>query len=121
VSSLSPIVTVFLPAFLIGLAYVLGRRELRQYRLSGSIGSDLFVYSRGRLIRRLTGVGMLVALAVTLALLGFLRPAAPRGASLWLAVILGEVIAILLLPIFDLIETARSARPGKGIRARDKD
>jgi hypothetical protein len=116
---MSPLVTIALPSLLIGLAYGLGRREWKQYRAAAEIGSDLFVYTRGRLIRRMTGVGMLAALGVTLAMFGLAPPRSPAAASLYLGLFVGETIALLVLPIVDLVETGRTARPGKGVRARE--
>ena len=113
--SLSPIVTIVVPALLIGLAYVLARREWKQYRAAGEIGSDLFVYGKGRLIRRMIGIGVLGGLGVTLFLMGLLPPSSPKGATVYLSVIVGEVALLVILPIVDLIETGRTARPGKGI------
>jgi hypothetical protein len=115
----SIVVSIVVPSLLVGLACALGRREWKQYRAAAEIGSDLFVYTRGRLIRRMTGVALLVALAVTLALFGALPPRTPAGASVYLGVMLGEVVLLIVLPIVDLVETARTARPGKGIRARE--
>lgn len=113
-------VSVVLPILLVTVAVSLGRREWRQYKAAAEIGSDLFVYTRGRLARRMTGVGFLVALAVTLALFGLIPPRTPGAASLWLAAILGEVLALIVLPIFDLLETNRTARPGKGVKAKER-
>jgi hypothetical protein len=117
--ALSPIVTIVVPALLLGLSYVLARREWKQYRAANEIGSDLFVYGKGRLVRRLIGIGVLAALGFTLFAMGLLPPSSPRGATVYLSVIVGEVALLVILPIVDLIETGRSARPGKGIRHAD--
>jgi len=106
-----PFSTIVLPLALWGLAYGLGRREWRHYKASDEIGTDLFVYSRGRLWRRMTGVGMLVALGLTLAALGLFPARSPQGLSIYMAVLITEVLVLLLLPLFDLWETARTARP----------
>jgi hypothetical protein len=113
--SLSPILTIVVPALLLGAAYVLGRREWLQYRAAAEIGSDLFVYGKGRLVRRMIGVGMLAALGLTLFAIGMLPPSSPRGASIYLGVLIGELVLLVVLPIVDLIETGRTARPGKGL------
>jgi hypothetical protein len=111
----SPLVTIVVPALLLGLAYVLARREWKQYRAAGEIGSDLFVYGRGRLVRRLIGIGVLAALGLTLFTMGIVPPSSPKGATVYLGVIVGEVALLVILPIVDLVETGRTARPGKGV------
>lgn len=100
-----------LPAILWGLAFLLARRELKQYKTADEIGSDLFVYSRGRLIRRMTGVVMLVALGTTLAALGVFPASTASGASIYMGLLISEVLILLVLPLLDLWETARTARP----------
>lgn len=107
---MSPIVTIALPAFILGLAYTLARRELKLYRVAGELGSGLFVYSRGRLVRRLTGIAILVALGLTFAALGIIPPRSAGAANAYLAAILGELGALFVLPIWDLVETARTGR-----------
>jgi hypothetical protein len=106
-----PLVSIVVPAALFALAYLLARRELRQYRAAAEIGSDLFVYSRGRLVRRLIGVGLLVLLGGTLAALGLWPAATAAGLSLYLAALATEVLCLVVLPLVDLWETARTARP----------
>lgn len=111
--------TTALPAALVVLAAVVARREWRQYRSATAIGSDLFRYSRGRLVRRMTGVGVLVALAMTLAALGWVRPRTASGLSALLGALLVEVALLVALPILDLWETARTARPEDLTRQAD--
>ena len=108
---MDPVVSIVLPAALCGLAYFLARREWKQYKLAEDIGSDLFVYSRGRFIRRMTGVVLLVALAMTLAALGVFPARTASGVSIYMALLISEVLILLVLPLFDLWETARTARP----------
>ena len=108
---MDPIVSIVVPAVLWGLAYVLARREWRQYQAAAEIGRDLFVYSKGRLIRRMTGVVLLVALGTTLAALGLFPARTATGASIDMALLISEVRVLLVLPVIDLWETARSARP----------
>ena len=103
--------SIVLPAVLVGLAFLIARREWKQYRAAEDIGSDLFVYSRGRLLRRMTGVAMLVALGTTLAALGWLPARTASGASIYMALLFSEVLVLLVLALLDLWETARSARP----------
>ncbi len=104
--------SIALPLGLWALAWALGRRELRQFRHAEDIGHDVFVYSRGRLWRRMTGVAAIAVLGVTLAALGFFPASTPRGASIYMALLVAEVLVLLLLPLVDLWETARTAKPG---------
>ncbi len=104
------------PAILWGLAWTLGRRELALYGRRDSEEADVFVYTRGRLVRRLTGVGLLVGLGAAFAALGFFPPTTPGEANVYLGVFAGGVILLIVLPVWDLVETARTAKPGKGIR-----
>jgi hypothetical protein len=103
--------TVALAFALWVLAALLGRRELRLYRASGEIGTDLFVYTRARLWRRMTGVGVLAALGATLLAFELVGASSPSGLSLYMALLITEVVVLMVLPIFDLWETARTARP----------
>lgn len=113
-------VSLLLPGILWGVAFALGRRELRQYRAVRDIGYDLFTYSKGRLIRRLTGVALLAALGGTLFVFGVAPPGTPRGATIYMALIVSEVLALIVLPLFDLWETARTARPADLTRQADR-
>jgi hypothetical protein len=115
---MSPLVTIVVPAVCLGLAYVLGRREWKLYHAAAEIGSDLFVYSRGRLFRRMGGVVVLAALGLTFVALGVAPPRSPTGADVYLGLIVGEVAVLIVLPIWDLLETSRTARPGQGITDR---
>jgi hypothetical protein len=93
------------------LAIGLARREWRLYRTTNDMGSDLFLYTRGRLARRMGGVLVLAALAATFAALG-LRPARnAHEASAYLGLIMGELLLLIGMSVWDLIETARSAKP----------
>ena len=108
---MDPLVSVLLPLALWALAAALARREWRAYRRPDDIGTDLFVYSRGRLIRRMLGVGLLVALGATLAALGWLPARSPRGLSIYMALLAVELAGLIVVPLLDLWETARTARP----------
>lgn len=110
--------TIVLPAIVALVALGLARREWRLYRVSHEIGSDLFLYSRGRLARRMGGVGILMALAATFAGLGFAPPRDAKDASVFLGLIVGELLTLIALSVWDLIETARSAKPGDPSRLR---
>lgn len=104
--------TIILPAVVLLLALGLARREWRLYRLSNEIGSDLFVYSRWRLVRRLGGVIVLVGLAATFAALGAWPPHDARAANTYLGLIVGEIAVLVVFSVLDLLETSRTARPG---------
>jgi hypothetical protein len=124
---MDPFVSIVLPVALLALAVLLARREWRQYRGATDIGSDLFVYSRGRLVRRMTGVGLLVALGMTLAALGVFPARTASGLSIYLALLISEVLVLLLLPFLDLWETSRTAKlhdlrrqGGEPIRTRSR-
>ncbi len=108
---MDPLVSIVVPIVLWGLAFLLARRECKQYKVSDEIGSDLFVYSRGRLVRRMTRVAMLVALGTTLAALGVFPARTANGASIYMVLLISEVLILLVLPMLDLWETARTARP----------
>jgi hypothetical protein len=106
-----PLLHIALPLGLIALAVALARRELRHFREAAEVGTDVFLYTRGRLWRRMTGIAILVALAATLALFGAWPPRTPRGLSIYMALLVSEALALVALPLFDLWETARTARP----------
>lgn len=103
--------TILLPAAILALAFALARREWRLYRTAAEIGSDLFVYSRWRLCRRLGGVVVLVALAGTFVLLGARGPRDAAEASAYVGALVGEVLVLVGLSIWDLRETGKTARP----------
>ena len=94
------------------LALGLARRELGLYRDSDEFGSDLFVYSKGRLVRRMTGIGVLVALGATLASLEFLPFRSSTALTIYIVLLVTEVAALVVLPLIDLWETAKTAQPG---------
>jgi hypothetical protein len=115
-----PLVNVLLPLVLAATGVFIGLREWQQYKASAEVGHDLFVYSRGRLARRLSGVATLLALAATLFAFGAFPANNPRGASVYLALMIGEVAVLLILPVLDLWETARTARPEELDRQADR-
>ena len=94
------------------VAIALARRELGLYRDSHEFGSDLFVYSKGRLVRRMTGIGVLVALGATLVSLEFLPFRSSAALSIYMALLVTEVAALIVLPLIDLWETSKTAQPG---------
>jgi hypothetical protein len=102
---------VVFPIVLWGIAWMIGRREMMLYQAAHDHGDDLFVYTKGRLYRRMTGVGVLVALGLTLLLMELWPASSGRGISLYFAIIMTEVAALIALPILDLRETSRTARP----------
>jgi hypothetical protein len=59
----------------------------------------------------MTGVGVLVLLGGTLAALELFAARTASGASVYMGLLLGEVVVLLVLPFVDLWETARSAKP----------
>jgi hypothetical protein len=105
------------------VALLLGRRELRLYRERNrgerapgrviDLDRDLFRYSRGRLWRRMLGVGVIAAVGATIAAWELLPPRSPGEATTYLALLLGELAILVALPLLDLWETARTARPGE--------
>ena len=113
-------VGIVLPIGLWVCAIVIGRRELALYR-EQTIGDDLFLYSKWRLLRRLTGVAIMVALGATLMAYQLLPPKTSFGTSVYLGALVAEVIALVLLPIFDLAETMRTADPEDLTRQADPD
>jgi predicted permease len=113
---------VVLPCLLFALAGWLARRELRQYQASNAAdgdgdGDDLFVYSRARLRRRMIGLGALAAIGVTLAVME-LGASSAEIVTVCGALLATALLVLLVVPILDLRETARTARPGKGVKAR---
>jgi hypothetical protein len=112
---------VVVPLALAVLAFMLGRRELALYREGDEFGSDLFVYSKGRLWRRMTGIGVLVALALTLVALEFLPFRSGPALSIYVALLVTEVAALVVLPLIDLWETAKTADSADLTRQGDPD
>lgn len=112
---------VVFPIVLCAIAWFLGRRELALYREADEYGHDLFVYSKGRLYRRMTGVAVLVLLGGTLLAMEMFPASSGRGISIYLALILTEVAALVVLPLLDLRETARTAVPEDLTRQAETD
>ena len=112
---------LLLPAFLCAIAVFIARRERRLYRHSKDAGWDLFLYSKGRLWRRMAGVGVLLATAGTLAAVELFPATTSAGASAYLVLLLVEVLALLILPLIDLWETARTAKPEDLTRQGDRE
>jgi hypothetical protein len=104
---MGPAFDVTVPLLLVLVAVLLGRRELRLYRASHDEDSDLFVYSRGRLHRRLAGVVVLASTGLTLGAMAWLPAISPRGTAIYVALLTTEVLALIAIPILDLIETTR--------------
>lgn len=104
--------TLAIAAVIAAVAALLARREIGLYRLRRDAEDDLFVYSKWRLARRLTGVFVLALTACTLVAWELFPPTTATGASVFMTVFLTEVAALVILPIFDLVDTTRSARVG---------
>ena len=95
---------------LLGLtALLLAARERRSYRARDE-ADDLFIYSRARLIRRLVGLAVLAGVGVTLAVWDVAPPGDPGTASVLLALLLIEVLALIVIAVLDLRETSSTAR-----------
>jgi hypothetical protein len=118
---MSPLVTLVLPGAIGAVALLLLRRELELFRGArrGDGDRDLFVYSTGRFVRRLTGIAALLALALTLAGLGLVPPRNAAQAQVYLGLITTELVALVVVPLWDLVETARTARPGDRSRLEE--
>ena len=114
-------VGILLPVVLWGLALVIAKRELGLYREHAEFGTDLFAYSKWRLARRLTGVLVMIALGATLMAYELAPASSPRGASIYLGVLVGEVLALVVLPVLDLWETVHTADPEDLTRQADPD
>jgi hypothetical protein len=118
------VVGIAIPLVLVILAGALAAREIRLYRgtheiagdLKSVLGADFFEYTRWRLARRLTGVVLLVATAVTLAALELAPATTASGAQLYVALITTEALVLIALGVLDLRETGKRAR-----RAHDRD
>ena len=110
------LVGIALPLALIIVAVGLARREIKLFRgthalagdLKDVLGSDFFEYTRWRLARRLTGVVLLVATAVTLAALELATTSA--GAQLYVALITTEALGLIIVGLLDLRETGKRTR-----------
>ncbi len=103
------------------IAGVIYRHEISAYRDAKELGSDLFVYSQGRLWRRMTGVGCLLATGLTLASFELFPARSTWAASLYIALFTTEVVTLLVLPLVDLWETGRTAKPEDLTRQADPD
>ena len=95
------------------ISLLLARRELGIYRARKAADSDVFVYSKWRLARRLTGIAVLASTAITLVAWVLVPPTTAGGASAYITLFMCEVAALFVLAIVDLIETTRTARVGK--------
>ena len=111
----------FLAALCIVLALFLGRREVASYREQNAenAATDLFLYTRGRLRLRLTGVGALVAVAVTLMVWELLPPASPSQLSAYVWALTGAFLVLAGVGIADVILSARTANPSDLTRQGD--
>jgi hypothetical protein len=99
-------------ALLAVAAVPLALREISGYRHRDD-RDDLFVYSRARLVRRVTGMVVLAAAGVTLLIWDLAPPDDPGTASLLLGLVLIEVVALVVIAILDMRETSRTARIGR--------
>lgn len=99
--------------FVVALAAIaLAARELRSYRTRDD-GGDLFIYSRKRLVRRLIGLGVLAATGATLSIWEIAPPGDPGAASLFLGLLLLEIVSLVVIAVLDLRETSSTARIGR--------
>jgi hypothetical protein len=112
------LVGIALPLALIIVAVGLARREIKLFRgthelagdLKDVLGADFFEYTRWRLARRLTGVVLLVATAVTLAALELVPATTSAGAQLYVALITTEALGLICVGLLDLRETGKRTR-----------
>ena len=118
---MDPLTGIVLPVALVVAAVLISRHESKVYREAQDFGSDVFVYSRRRYRRRTFGVLLMVVTAGTLVGVEWVLAAGPVTMTIYLAVLVTEVAVLLLLPLFDLWETARTARPGDLTRQGDPD
>ncbi len=100
---------ILFPIILWSLSVMLVRREFELYRVQEDFGTDLFLYTKGRLIRRLTGVVVIVALGATLMAMELYPAGSGAGASIYLALLLSEMLALVVIPLLDMWETTRTA------------
>jgi hypothetical protein len=101
-----------LPVLLFGFAGLLAIHEWQLFRETKDSDGDLFRYSRRRLRRRLIGLVDLAAFALTLLFWQLWPPRSARGASSFLSIFGLEVIVLVTIAVFDLLETSKGARPG---------
>lgn len=118
---MSIVVGLLLPVLLVVLAIWMARRELSVYKDSDDFGSDLFVYTKGRLYRRLSGCGLLGLTGLTLAAFELFPAQTVNGFSIYLALLCVEVLGMLVLPLVDLWETGTGADPADLTRQGDPD
>ena len=85
------IVELVIAAGIGGIALLLARRELAIYRARRAADSDVFVYSKWRLARRLTGIAVLASTAITLVAWVLIPPTTAGGASAYITLFMCEV------------------------------
>jgi hypothetical protein len=95
---------------ILALVGFLGSREVALYRSRHADESDLFVYTRSRVVIRALGLTALLAFAFTLALMEARPPRSPEAAAIFMGAFALELLALILSPILDMLETRRSAR-----------
>lgn len=100
-------------ALLAVAAVPLAAREIRAYRRRDDTG-DLFIYSRARLVRRVTGAVILAGAGATLLVWDVAPPGDPGTASVLFGALLAEVAALIVIALLDLRETSSTARVGRG-------
>lgn len=102
---------LLLPALCVGGAVLIWRRERASFAAYQAEPAErdlpLFVYSRVRLRRRLTGACVLAAVGLTLLAWDLVRPETPTRATLVVVALILEVLLLVFVAIADLIETAR--------------
>jgi MFS family permease len=102
---------IAVPLLILAVAIWLARFEMRLYREAHEDGTDLFVYGKGRLIRRMIGVGVMVVTAVGIFWMEIAWSWSPRLSVIVMAILLAAVVLLLVVPLADLRETARTAKP----------
>ena len=113
--------TVAIPAVLVAMAILLARHEWKAYCHRDMV-RGLFPYTTARLLRRLTGAVVLVALGATFFALGVRPPGDAHAASNYVGLILAEVSALIVIPVWDFVETGRrAARLRQRTRRLDPD
>jgi hypothetical protein len=108
---------IVLPLLMLAGAIWLARFEMRLYREAHEDGTDLFVYGKGRLVRRMIGIGVMVVAAIGIFWMEVAWRWSPRITVGVMAVLMAAVILLVVVPFADLRETERTARPGDLKRA----
>jgi hypothetical protein len=101
-------VSLFVALILIAGILYLAAREVSAYRIDQATRSEIYPYTKGRLIRRLIVNGCLIGEVVLLALLRFtLSPTRPVWFLIYVGTVLGLVGVMVVMAIWDLRESVR--------------